>query len=53
MQRALGVRRRIMHVPMPMMRMQTRLTDRLPVNVPIDSAMLKLLEAGVKNSKFS
>lgn len=46
MQRALGVRRRIVHVPMPMMRLQTRLTDRLPVNVPIDSAMLKLLEAG-------
>ena len=46
MQSALGVKRPVMHVPMPMMRMQTRLTDRLPVKVPIDSAMLKLLEAG-------
>lgn len=46
LQAALGVRRPVMHVPMPMMRLQTRLTDRLPIHVPIDSAMLKLLEAG-------
>ncbi len=43
---AVGSRRPVIHVPMPIMKAQTRLTDRLPIKVPIDSAMLTLLEAG-------
>jgi uncharacterized protein YbjT (DUF2867 family) len=44
LKRALGVRRPSLHVPMPVMRAQAVLVERLPGDVPLTRDLLKMLE---------
>ena len=46
LKRALGVRRRSVHVPMAFMRANALITERLPGNIPLTRDLLKMLEAG-------
>ena len=46
LKRVLGVRRPSVHVPMPLMRMNALVTDRLPGDIPLTRDLLKMLEAG-------
>lgn len=43
---ALGVRRPSVHMPMAFMRANALVTERLPGNVPLTRALLKMMEAG-------
>jgi hypothetical protein len=46
LKRALGVRRRSVHMPMSFMRLNALVTERLPGNIPLTRDLLKMLEAG-------
>jgi uncharacterized protein YbjT (DUF2867 family) len=46
LKRALGVRRPSLHVPMPVMRMNALVTERLPGNIPLTRDLLTMLELG-------
>jgi uncharacterized protein YbjT (DUF2867 family) len=46
LKRALGVRRPSVHVPMGLMRVNARVTERLPGNIPLTRDLLKMLEHG-------
>jgi len=46
LKRALGVRRPSMHVPIGLMRVNARLTERLPGDVPLTRDLLTMLEHG-------
>jgi NADH dehydrogenase len=43
---ALGVRRPSVHVPMPLMRVNALVTERLPGDIPLTRDLLKMMEAG-------
>ncbi len=43
---ALGVRRPSIHMPMALMRLNARVTERLPGDIPLTRDLLKMLEAG-------
>jgi uncharacterized protein YbjT (DUF2867 family) len=45
LKRALGVRRPTVHMPMPFMRVNAVVTERLPGNIPLTRDLLKMLEA--------
>jgi len=44
--RALGIRRRSVHVPVGLMRVNALLTERLPGDIPLTRDLLKMLESG-------
>jgi NADH dehydrogenase len=46
LKRALGVRRRSVHVPMALMRANAFVTERLPGSIPLTRDLLKMLEHG-------
>ena len=46
LQRALGVHRPSLHVPMAFMRANALVTERLPGNIPLTRDLLKMMEAG-------
>jgi NADH dehydrogenase len=46
LKRALGVRRPSIHVPMPLMRANALVTERLPGNIPLTRDLLTMLESG-------
>jgi NADH dehydrogenase len=46
LKRALGVRRPAVHMPMAFMRLNARVTERLPGDIPLTRDLLKMLEAG-------
>jgi uncharacterized protein YbjT (DUF2867 family) len=46
LKRARGSRRPSLHVPMSVMRVNARVTERLPGNIPLTRDLLKMLEAG-------
>jgi uncharacterized protein YbjT (DUF2867 family) len=46
LKKALGIRRRSVHVPVGLMRVNALLTERLPGNIPLTRDLLKMLEAG-------
>jgi uncharacterized protein YbjT (DUF2867 family) len=46
LKRTLGVRRRSVHVPVGLMRMNALVTERLPGNIPLTRDLLKMLEVG-------
>jgi uncharacterized protein YbjT (DUF2867 family) len=46
LKRALGQRRPSFHVPMPLMRLNALVTERLPGNIPLTRDLLTMLEAG-------
>jgi NADH dehydrogenase len=46
LKRALGVRRPSVHVPMPLMRANALVTERLPGNIPLTRDLLTMLEFG-------
>jgi NADH dehydrogenase len=46
LKRALGVRRPSIHVPMPLMRANALVTERLPGNIPLTRDLLAMLESG-------
>ena len=46
LKRAQGIRRRSVHVPMPLMRMNALVTERLPGNIPLTRDLLTMLEHG-------
>jgi uncharacterized protein YbjT (DUF2867 family) len=43
---ALGIRRPSVHMPMGFMRLNARVTERLPGNIPLTRDLLKMMEAG-------
>jgi uncharacterized protein YbjT (DUF2867 family) len=45
LKRALGIRRRSVHVPVGLMRVNALVTERLPGNIPLTRDLLKMLEA--------
>jgi NADH dehydrogenase len=46
LKRALGVRRRSIHVPVGLMKINALVTERLPGNIPLTRDLLKMLEHG-------
>ncbi len=46
LKRALGVRRPSLHVPMPFMRVNAMVTERLPGDIPLTRDLLTMLELG-------
>jgi uncharacterized protein YbjT (DUF2867 family) len=46
LKRTLGQRRPSVHVPIGLMRLNARVTERLPGNIPLTRDLLKMLEAG-------
>ncbi len=46
LKKALGIRRRSVHVPVGLMRVNALLTERLPGNIPLTRDLLKMLESG-------
>jgi uncharacterized protein YbjT (DUF2867 family) len=46
LKRALGIRRPSVHVPISLMRVNARLTERLPGDIPLTRDLLKMLEYG-------
>jgi hypothetical protein len=46
LKRALGQRRPSVHVPVGLMRINARLTERLPGNIPLTRDLLTMLEHG-------
>ena len=46
LKRALGVNRPSLHMPMAFMRLNARVTERLPGDIPLTRDLLKMLEAG-------
>jgi uncharacterized protein YbjT (DUF2867 family) len=45
LKRALGIRRRSVHVPVGLMRVNALVTERLPGNIPLTRDLLKMLES--------